>query len=65
MCVQVRKLEMLIAMLVFVMAGCFFVEMVHVKPPATQVIKGMSVPKLSGQAATGDAIALMGALVMP
>ncbi|KAF2291367.1 hypothetical protein GH714_023312 [Hevea brasiliensis] len=61
----VRKLEMLIAMLVFVMAGCFFVEMVHVKPPATQVIKGMSVPKLSGQAATGDAIALMGALVMP
>ncbi|KAF2291357.1 hypothetical protein GH714_023192 [Hevea brasiliensis] len=61
----VRKLEMLIAMLVFVMAGCFFVEMVHVKPPATQVIKGMSVPKLFGQAATGDAIALMGALVMP
>ncbi|KDP32831.1 hypothetical protein JCGZ_12123 [Jatropha curcas] len=61
----VRKLEMLIALLVFVMAGCFFGEMSHVKPPATEVIKGMFIPKLSGQGATGDAIALLGALVMP
>eukprot|EP00257_Ricinus_communis_P025903 XP_025013317.1 metal transporter Nramp5 isoform X2 [Ricinus communis] len=34
-------------------------------PPASGVIKGMFVPKLSGQGATGDAIALLGALVMP
>ncbi|XP_025013316.2 metal transporter Nramp5 isoform X1 [Ricinus communis] len=61
----VRKLEMLIATLVFVMAACFFGEMSHVKPPASGVIKGMFVPKLSGQGATGDAIALLGALVMP
>ncbi|XP_039056175.1 metal transporter Nramp5-like [Hibiscus syriacus] len=61
----VRKLEMLIAILVFVMAGCFFGEMSHVKPPASGVIKGMFVPKLAGQGATGDAIALLGALVMP
>ncbi|XP_050220582.1 metal transporter Nramp7.2-like [Mercurialis annua] len=61
----VRKLEMLIAILVFVMAGCFFGEMSHVKPPASGVIKGMFVPKLSGHGATGDAIALLGALIMP
>jgi natural resistance-associated macrophage protein len=29
------------------------------------VLKGMFIPKLSGQGATGDAIALLGALVMP
>lgn len=62
---QVRKLEMLIAVLVFVMAACFFGEMGYVKPPASGVIEGMFAPKLSGQGATGDAIALLGALVMP
>lgn len=61
----VRKLELLIAILVFVMAACFFGELSYVKPPAKQVMKGMFVPKLSGQGATGDAIALLGALVMP
>ncbi|CAN6542504.1 unnamed protein product [Malus baccata var. baccata] len=61
----VRKLEMLIAVLVFVMAACFFGEMSYVKPPASGVLKGMFIPKLSGQGATGDAIALLGALVMP
>nr|AKQ44367.1 natural resistance-associated macrophage protein 1n [Sedum alfredii] len=61
----VRKLELLIAVLVFVMAGCFFGEMTYVKPPAAGVLKGMFIPKLSGRGATGDAIALMGALVMP
>lgn len=61
----VRKLEMFIAILVFVMAGCFFGEMSYVKPPAGDVLKGMFIPKLSGHGATGDAIALLGALVMP
>ncbi|GFP89836.1 metal transporter nramp5 [Phtheirospermum japonicum] len=61
----VRKLELLIAILVFLMAACFFGELSYVKPPAKQVIKGMFVPKLNGQGATGDAIALLGALVMP
>lgn len=62
---QVRKLELLIAVLVFIMAACFFGEMGYVKPPAADVLKGMFVPKLNGQGATGDAIALLGALVMP
>ncbi|KAL8059614.1 hypothetical protein ABFX02_03G098500 [Erythranthe guttata] len=61
----VRKLELLIALLVFVMAACFFGELSYVKPPAKQVLKGLFIPKLNGQDATGDAIALLGALVMP
>nr|XP_048332205.1 metal transporter Nramp5-like [Ziziphus jujuba var. spinosa] len=61
----IRKLEMLIAVLVFIMAACFFGEMSYVKPPASKLLKGMFVPKLGGKGATGDAIALLGALVMP
>ncbi|KAL8216253.1 hypothetical protein R6Q57_023090 [Mikania cordata] len=61
----VRKLEILIAILVFLMAACFFGEMSYVRPPAGDMLKGMFVPKLSGHDATGDAIALLGALVMP
>ncbi|XP_057446683.1 metal transporter Nramp7.2-like [Lotus japonicus] len=61
----VRKLELLISILVFVMAACFFVEMGYVKPSTSGVLKGMFIPKLSGHGATGDAIALLGALVMP
>ncbi|KAK1386224.1 hypothetical protein POM88_023959 [Heracleum sosnowskyi] len=62
---EVRKLELLISILVFVMAACFFGELSYVKPPAQDVLKGMFIPKLSGQGATSDAIALLGALVMP
>lgn len=60
-----RKLELLITLLVFVMAACFFAEMSYVNPPASGVLKGMFVPKLSGEGAVGDAIALLGALIMP
>lgn len=62
---QVRKLELLIAILVFIMAGCYFGELGYVNPPASEVMKGMFIPKLNGNGATGDAIALLGALVMP
>ncbi|GKU98481.1 hypothetical protein SLEP1_g11485 [Rubroshorea leprosula] len=61
----VRKLEFLIAVMVFLMGGCFFGEMSYVKPPADAVLKGMFVPKLNGQGATGLAIALLGATVSP
>ncbi|KAJ8773336.1 hypothetical protein K2173_028513 [Erythroxylum novogranatense] len=61
----VRKLELLIAVLIFVMATCFFAELSYVKPPAIDVIKGMFIPKLSSQRSTADAIALLGALIMP
>ncbi|KAI8002655.1 Metal transporter Nramp5 [Camellia lanceoleosa] len=56
---------MLITVLVFIMAACFFGEMSYVKPPAKDLLKGMFIPKLKGNGATGDAIALLGALVMP
>lgn len=62
---QVRKLELLISILVFVMAACFFGEMSYVKPPAAGVVEGMFVPKLNGNGAVADAIALLGALIMP
>ncbi|KAL8482215.1 hypothetical protein ACS0TY_028388 [Phlomoides rotata] len=61
----VRKLELFIAILVFVMAACFFGELSYVQPPAKEVMKGMFIPKLNGDGATADAIALLGALVMP
>uniref|UniRef100_A0A0E0LJ31 Metal transporter n=1 Tax=Oryza punctata TaxID=4537 RepID=A0A0E0LJ31_ORYPU len=61
----VRKLEFLISMLVFVMAACFFGELSIVKPPAKEVVKGLFIPRLNGNGATADAIALLGALVMP
>ncbi|GJN24942.1 hypothetical protein PR202_gb12721 [Eleusine coracana subsp. coracana] len=62
---KVRKLEFLISVLVFVMAACFFGEMSFVKPPAVEVMKGLFIPRLKGPGATGDAIALLGALIMP
>ncbi|KAL7117176.1 hypothetical protein ACP275_03G056300 [Erythranthe tilingii] len=61
----VRKLELLIAILILIMAACFFGELSYVKPPPAQVLKGLFIPKLTGKSATGDAIALFGALVMP
>ncbi|KAK1322788.1 Metal transporter Nramp5 [Acorus calamus] len=42
----VRKLELLISVLVFVMAGCYFGELSYVKPPTSQVIRGLFIPKL-------------------
>ncbi|KAM4077151.1 hypothetical protein ACJW30_12G117700 [Castanea mollissima] len=61
----VRKLEMLISVLIMVMAACFFGEMNYVKPPAAAVVKGLFVPKLSGQGAIGSAIALWGSIIVP
>ncbi|KAF7132893.1 hypothetical protein RHSIM_Rhsim09G0015600 [Rhododendron simsii] len=61
----IRKLEIFVAIMVFTMAACFFGEMSFVKPPAADLLKGLFVPKLNGQTATGDAIALLGALIMP
>ncbi|KAL0927766.1 hypothetical protein M5K25_001973 [Dendrobium thyrsiflorum] len=61
----VRKLELLISVLVFILAGCYFGELSYVKPPASEVLKGLFVPMLKGDGATADAIALLGALIMP
>lgn len=64
-CLQVRKLEFFIAFLVLTIAGCFFAELGYAKPAATEVLDGLFIPKLKGNGATGLAISLLGAMVMP
>ncbi|KAK8551140.1 hypothetical protein V6N13_119625 [Hibiscus sabdariffa] len=61
----VRKLEFLIAFLVLTIAGCFFAELNYAKPVASEVLNGLFVPQLKGNGATGLAISLLGAMVMP
>ncbi|WVZ25443.1 hypothetical protein V8G54_003987 [Vigna mungo] len=61
----VRKLEFFIAFLVFTIAGCFMAELGYAKPVAKEVVTGLFVPKLNGNGATGLAISLLGAMVMP
>ncbi|PNX82406.1 metal transporter Nramp6-like protein, partial [Trifolium pratense] len=61
----VRKLEFLIAFLVFTIAACFWAELGYAKPDAKEVVKGLFVPQLKGSGATGLAISLLGAMVMP
>ncbi|CAL9010863.1 unnamed protein product [Prunus brigantina] len=61
----VRKLEFLITFLVLTIAGCFFAELGYAKPDAAEVLKGLFVPQLKGSGATGLAISLLGAMVMP
>ncbi|KAF4353748.1 hypothetical protein F8388_024317 [Cannabis sativa] len=61
----VRKLEFLIAFLVLTIAACFFVELHYAKPDPKEVLKGLFVPQLKGNGATGLAISLLGAMVMP
>ncbi|KAF7134394.1 hypothetical protein RHSIM_Rhsim08G0206300 [Rhododendron simsii] len=63
--VQVRTLEFLIAFLVFTIAACFFMELGYAKPNASEMLNGLFVPQLKGNGATGLAISLLGAMVMP
>ncbi|XP_073137271.1 metal transporter Nramp1-like [Henckelia pumila] len=61
----VRKLEILIAFLVLMIAACFFAELGYAKPKALEVMNGLFVPQLKGSGATKLAISLLGAMVMP
>ncbi|KAJ9692968.1 hypothetical protein PVL29_011888 [Vitis rotundifolia] len=61
----VRKLEFFIAFLVLTIAACFFVELGYAKPNSSEVLHGLFVPQLKGNGATGLAISLLGAMVMP
>ncbi|KAF8413471.1 hypothetical protein HHK36_001458 [Tetracentron sinense] len=63
--IRVRKLEFLIAFLVFTIAACFFVELGFAKPSPSEVLKGLFVPQLNGDGSTALAISLLGAMVMP
>nr|WNH25164.1 natural resistance-associated macrophage protein 6 [Fagopyrum tataricum] len=61
----VRKLEFLVALFVFTIATCFFLELGYAKPDASEVLKGLFIPQLKGDGATMNAISLLGAMVMP
>ncbi|XP_074325080.1 metal transporter Nramp1-like [Apium graveolens] len=61
----VRKLEFLIAFLVFTIAGCFLAELGYAKPVASEVLYGLFVPQLKGNGSVLAAISLLGAMVMP
>eukprot|EP00245_Coleochaete_scutata_P003495 TRINITY_DN1511_c0_g2_i2.p1 TRINITY_DN1511_c0_g2~~TRINITY_DN1511_c0_g2_i2.p1 ORF type:complete len:568 (-),score=102.99 TRINITY_DN1511_c0_g2_i2:532-2235(-) len=61
----VRKLEIFISLLVFVIAACFFVEMGYASPNFSEIIEGLVVPRLRDTHATAIAISLVGAVVMP
>jgi manganese transport protein len=50
---------------VFLIATCFLVELGYSKPDASEVVRGLFVPELKGNGATGLAISLLGAMVMP
>lgn len=61
----VRKLEFLIAFLVFTIAACFLAELGYAKPVASEVLYGLFVPQLKGSGSILVAISLLGAMVMP
>ncbi|XP_027178535.1 metal transporter Nramp5-like isoform X1 [Coffea eugenioides] len=61
----IRLLEGVISILLLVLGGCFFSVMVHARPSVKEIAMGLVVPRLSGGSATRDAVALLGALIMP
>lgn len=60
----IRKLEAFIIALIAIIGLCFWVEMMYVKPPLGEVVRGF-VPGLPNKAALYIAIGIIGATVMP
>lgn len=56
---------MVIGTLMLVVGGCFFTVMVHARPNVKEIAMGTFIPKLSRGSGTRDAVALLGALIMP
>ncbi|CAI9111421.1 OLC1v1011642C1 [Oldenlandia corymbosa var. corymbosa] len=61
----IRKLEVVIGTLILIVGGCFFSVLVHARPSAKEIAKGMFIPRLSRGSAVRDSVALLGALIMP
>ncbi|KAF3778475.1 Metal transporter [Nymphaea thermarum] len=59
-----RKVEMALAMVVFVIAACFVGELPYVKPKSSDVFKGF-IPGFKSRDAVANGIAFLGALIMP
>lgn len=60
----IRKLEAFIIALIAIIGLCFWIEMMYVKPPLGEVVKGF-VPGIPNKAALYIAIGIIGATVMP
>lgn len=60
----IRKLEAFIIALIAIIGLCFWIEMMYVKPPLGEVVRGF-VPGLPNKAALYIAIGIIGATVMP
>ncbi|CAN6270577.1 unnamed protein product [Urochloa humidicola] len=60
-----RKMELIGVIFVLSMAVCFFVELRSANPPMTEVIQGLFIPRLRGDYAMSDAIAVFSALIVP
>ncbi|HTN17533.1 MAG TPA: Nramp family divalent metal transporter [Chitinophagaceae bacterium] len=60
----IRKLEAFIIALIAIIGLCFWIEMMYVKPPLGEVVRGF-VPSLPNKAALYIAIGIIGATVMP
>ncbi|KAJ1948983.1 hypothetical protein FBU59_001345 [Linderina macrospora] len=60
----VRVTEMLFGVLITILAVCFWIEMVKVKPDAKEVVKGMFIPRIPHNAAV-QAVGIIGCVLMP
>jgi manganese transport protein len=60
----IRKLEAFIISLIAIIGLCFWIEMLYVKPPLTEIVYGL-VPHIPNKAALYIAIGIIGATVMP
>ncbi|CAL5032838.1 unnamed protein product [Urochloa decumbens] len=60
-----RKMELIGVIFILFMAVCFFVELRSANPPMDEVIQGLFVPRLRGDYAMSDAIAVFSALIVP
>ncbi|CAN6248166.1 unnamed protein product [Urochloa humidicola] len=60
-----RKMELIGVIFILFMAVCFFVELRSANPPMTEVIQGLFIPRLRGDYAMSDAIAVFSALIVP
>eukprot|EP00270_Netrium_digitus_P012678 TRINITY_DN4148_c0_g1_i1.p1 TRINITY_DN4148_c0_g1~~TRINITY_DN4148_c0_g1_i1.p1 ORF type:complete len:532 (-),score=107.61 TRINITY_DN4148_c0_g1_i1:197-1792(-) len=61
----VRKLEFVVTVMVFIMAGCYFTELYIAKPRYDQIALGLVYPRLRNSDAVMLAVSLVGAEIMP
>eukprot|EP00898_Chlorokybus_atmophyticus_P001215 jgi/Chlat1/2094/Chrsp17S02693 len=63
--IKVRRLEAIIASMVFIIAACFLAEVGFAQPSIPEVLAGTAIPRIADGRAGLLAISLVGAVVMP